>query len=468
MAFNPKTQYDIIPDKISIRHFHAYRDFYVTRPPYQRKNVWSLKKKRDLMDSLFRRYYIPKLVIREVRLSDSKTVDEVIDGQQRINTVQDFFNNEFKLPKSLEDLHSELPGKTFSELSSEMKLFLEEKVRYDVDRIKGIDDPMNRQHQKTATEIFWRLQQGETLNFMEIAHAKLASLARNFMVKYADDISFDFDEYVPTDNNQYRHKFFTIIDRDNDRMQHLMLMTRFTMIEEEDGYTDLKDTALSHFIEEHETTEGIDNYLFEERSSSKRLLSNLDFLYKIFKDDPMLDNNNGVKELKREYLIISLYMLVRHVRKNYVISPKIEEAIYNFYIEFHERWKKNDPEDVDIVIFTSNRQQSLANIQERDIIFRQLFFEFLNKNNIQIMSKDDKRAFNEAQRIKIYRSDKGLCQMCLEEGKSEKESKVAWSEYQADHVKPHARGGETEIENSQVLCKYHNQSKGKKYNTYEQ
>ena len=59
------------------------------------------------MDSLFRRYYIPKLVIREVRLSDAKTIDEVIDGQQRINTVQDFFNNDFKLPKSLGDLSKE-------------------------------------------------------------------------------------------------------------------------------------------------------------------------------------------------------------------------------------------------------------------------------------------------------------------------------------------------------------------------
>src|SRR5690606_8508402 len=134
-------------------------------------------------DSLFRRDYIPKLVIREVRLSDAKTIDEVIDGQQRINTVQDLFNNDFKLRKSIEDLSKDLPGKTYEDLSPEMRLFLDEKVKFDVDRIKGIDDPKNRNHQKIATEIFWRLQQGESLNFMEIAHAKLASLTRNFVVK---------------------------------------------------------------------------------------------------------------------------------------------------------------------------------------------------------------------------------------------------------------------------------------------
>ncbi len=462
MAFNPKTQYDIIPDKIAIRHFHAYKELYVTRPPYQRKSVWGAKKKRDLMDSLFRRYYVPKLVIREVRLNDSKTIDEVIDGQQRINTVQDFFNNDFKLPKSLENLSKDLPGKTYEDLSPEMRLFLDEKVKFDVDRIKGIDDPKNRDHQKIATEIFWRLQQGESLNFMEIAHAKLASLSRNFVVKYSDDISFDFNGYIPMDSNKFKHKFFNILDRDNNRMQNLMLLSRLAMIEEANGYVELKDTALMQFIENYEIAEGIDNYSFENEESAKRVISNITFLYEMFKDDTIIDSKNGVKELKREYLIISLYMLIRHIRAFYVITEDIKKVIYNYYLSFHERWRKGDPEDTDIVIFTSNRQQSLLNIQVRDMIFRQLFFEYCAVNNIEILSKDSKRAFSEAQRIKIYRKDKGQCQMCINEGKPDKECQVSWSQYQADHVNPHTKGGETEVENGQVLCTFHNQSKGSK------
>jgi hypothetical protein len=462
MSFNPKTQYDIIPDKISIRHFHAYKELYVTRPPYQRKSVWGSKKKRDLMDSLFRRYYIPKLVIREVRLSDSKTIDEVIDGQQRINTVQDFFNNDFKLPKSLANLSPDLPGKTYEELSPEMRLFLDEKVKFDVDRIKGIDDPKNRGHQKIATEIFWRLQQGESLNFMEIAHAKLSSLSRNFVVKYGDDISFDFNEYLPLDSNNFKHKFFNIIDRDNNRMQNLMLLSRFAMIEEANGYVELKDTALMQFIENQEIENGIDNYAYENEDSAKRVISNLTFLYEMFKDDTIIDTANGVKELKREYLIISLYMLVRHIRKYYVITEEIKTSIYNYFLSFHERWRKGDPEDIDIVIFTSNRQQSILNIQMRDMIFRQLFFEYLIDNGIEILTKDNKRAFSEAQRIKIYRSNKGQCQMCINEKKPEKECQVSWSQYQADHINPHTKGGGTEVENGQVLCTFHNQSKGAK------
>src|SRR5690606_23469583 len=103
---------------------------YVTRPPYQRKSVWGPKKKQNLLDSLIRRYYIPKLVIREVRLSEAETVNEVIDGQQRINTVQDFFENKIKLPKSLEDISKDLANKYFKDLKDELKEFIEEELSY--------------------------------------------------------------------------------------------------------------------------------------------------------------------------------------------------------------------------------------------------------------------------------------------------------------------------------------------------
>ena len=101
MAFNPKSEYTIVSKEFNIEEFHKYKDEFVTRPPYQRKAVWKKTKKQSLMDSLFRRYYIPKLVIREVRLSDNKAVNEIIDGQQRITTVQEYFQNKYTLPRSL-------------------------------------------------------------------------------------------------------------------------------------------------------------------------------------------------------------------------------------------------------------------------------------------------------------------------------------------------------------------------------
>jgi len=89
-------------------------------------------------------------------------------------------------------------------------------------------------------------------------------------------------------------------------------------------------------------------------------------------------------------------------------------------------------------------------------------FEFVKKQNAEILAKDDQRNFNEAQKIAIYRHDKGLCQICLSEGKSEKEARVSWSEYEADHILAHSKGGATDIDNAQVLCRTHNRKKSGK------
>lgn len=91
--YDPKLEYDIIPgEKIQIKDFYDYADDYVIRPPYQRKTVWGPSKQKALLDSLFRRYYIPKIVLRDVRVGDEETKNEIIDGQQRIVAVQKFFD----------------------------------------------------------------------------------------------------------------------------------------------------------------------------------------------------------------------------------------------------------------------------------------------------------------------------------------------------------------------------------------
>jgi len=113
MVFSPKVEYDVVKEWIPIKHFHEYPEKYVVRPPYQRKTVWSRRKQKQLMDSLIRQYYVPRLVLRRIRTPKKKL--EIIDGQQRIRTVQNFYENDLTLPESLKDLDRQLPNKTYRE-----------------------------------------------------------------------------------------------------------------------------------------------------------------------------------------------------------------------------------------------------------------------------------------------------------------------------------------------------------------
>ena len=458
--FDPQSEYDVISRDIRIREFVDYWEAFVVRPPYQRKSVWNRKRQQELLDSLFRRFYIPRVVIREVRLDEGRTVREVIDGQQRITTANLFLNDQIPLPQSLADVHPKLAGAYFSKLPVEIRQFIDLELTYTADVVKGISDPKNPDHQRIATKIFWRLQQGVSLNYMEEAHARLSSLSRNFVVHYADDIRFDYEAYRPVDNNPSKHPFFKILNSSNERMDHLSLLTRLLMLEEGDGSADLRNQNVQEYIDRYQVDDGIDNLEFKDKPHAKDVLSNLNAFYELFKEDPMVLGGNVVKELKREYFIISMYLLLRRLRKLYVFEEAARELFKRFVIDFHARWQDRNNKDTDILFFSDNRQQSANEIAVRHMILRQIFFEYASEQGHEMREKDTKRAFDESERILLYRMNDGLCQACLREEKPRSECFVPWSEFDADHVMPHSKGGATTLDNAELLCRHHNRQKG--------
>ncbi len=152
--------------------------------------------------------------------------------------------------------------------------------------------------------------------------------------------------------------------------------------------------------------------------------------------------------------------MLRHLRKNYVFDDGEKKLFYEFVIHFHQRWQARRDSDSDILVFSDNRQQTGREIETRQIVLRQIFFNYVKDEGHELLTKDERRAFDEAERIFIYRRDNGLCQICLKEGKPETEARVPWHEYDADHITAHAKGGKTDVANAQVLCRYHNRQKG--------
>lgn len=74
------------------------------QPDFQRQEVWSRTKKRKLIDTILRNWSIPPIHL----VSTQDGTLEVLDGQQRLTAVRDFFNNEFSISGSIEPIDPDI------------------------------------------------------------------------------------------------------------------------------------------------------------------------------------------------------------------------------------------------------------------------------------------------------------------------------------------------------------------------
>lgn len=97
----------------------ARNEYMEVRPFYQRRSRWDDERQSKLIESFIINIPVPPIFLYE-RAYNSY---EVMDGQQRITAVSDFYKNRFKL-KGL-DLWPELNGLTYSELPNKIRAGLD-------------------------------------------------------------------------------------------------------------------------------------------------------------------------------------------------------------------------------------------------------------------------------------------------------------------------------------------------------
>lgn len=86
---------------------------------YQRNaGIWAAYARSFFIESILLEYPIPKIFLySKVDLRARTTVKEIVDGQQRSHTLQNFYNKKFKLSNNIET--EELRGKNYNQLSEE-------------------------------------------------------------------------------------------------------------------------------------------------------------------------------------------------------------------------------------------------------------------------------------------------------------------------------------------------------------
>ena len=95
-----------------------------TNPDYQRPAVWTVAQKQMLIDSILHDYDVPKLYWRKT--GSKPDLYDVVDGQQRLRAVWEYFDGSYKLPKDADPIDGEdIAGCAYDILPDEMRMRLD-------------------------------------------------------------------------------------------------------------------------------------------------------------------------------------------------------------------------------------------------------------------------------------------------------------------------------------------------------
>lgn len=136
----------------------------------RKEDQWDRKKKSLLILSGIQGIIIPGIFAKETLNEKGETIWEILDGKQRLTTLNTYLNDGFKLDKSLPD---EYAGKKFSELDEETQNI-----------IKNVEIVVNVYQNITEEEteiIFCRLNNGQKLSNDNLYRAHMGKELRSFV-----------------------------------------------------------------------------------------------------------------------------------------------------------------------------------------------------------------------------------------------------------------------------------------------
>lgn len=390
----------------NISYICAHRDWFVVNRDYQREEgVWSSEDKKHLIDTVLKDLDIPKMYLRKV--GDKEY--EIVDGQQRIQTIWDFKDNEIALNGNISG--DKLDGLKYRDLPEEL---IEQFDTFQLTCVilESYDDEKTR-------ELFSKLQRGKPLNPGEKLNAFPGSI-------------------VPTMRWLGQHSFFENKVAFSLKRYKAFYIAAKLMLLEAEGICDISPWNIYYFFKKNRETK-------KSSSIATKVNKVLNYIDRAF--------DSWTPELNKETWLINIYLLISDLIELYAMKGR-ENEFFNFYLSFWKRIEsvartgKGRPDEIKFVKANSSGTTSKQNINLR---FELIKKEFLAAH-LDLELLDPKRLFDNYEKIVIYRRDKGICQEC---GK-----KVSWEDYQADHIRSYIKAGKTTIENGQVLCSTCNAKKG--------
>jgi hypothetical protein len=394
----------------NLEYLHSKGKLWLN-PEYQRESVWTLSQNQLLLDSLLIDIDIPKLYFREIEKNGYEY--EVVDGQQRLRAIFDFFHDKFPMPLDADAVEGhDVKGCTYSKLHTDIQMKLRNSLLDIVTLNTSYTD-------EDIEEIFLRLQNGTPLNAAE----KRRAIPGN-MKAIVQDMAKD--------------PIFTLAGFKDKRYAYEDVVAKVLHLLSVNGITDIRPLSIKKTYERHKD-------ITQSDANVQRAAKAFRFLVKAFKGGPS-------PQLKR-FSIITLSFLTIELLDKYDLS-QFPTEFAKAYISFEVARRENEelPEekqDPRLAAYTdAARSDSIQDMQYRHDMLREMIVRAIPDLSL----KDPLRGFTDEQRQAIYWRDKGECQNC---GK-----KCDENAYHADHKVPHSKGGQTCLSNGQVLCPDCNTKKG--------
>lgn len=132
------------------------------QPDFQKGEIWTLQKKQKLIDSILRGWKIPPIHV----IHNNQSIDEVLDGQQRLAAIRDFYDNIICIDGKILPENSELiqlDGMHYRDLP---KKWQRQFRQYSIVIIR-----LTEYQPEEPAELFYRLNQPTTLTSAEQRNA---------------------------------------------------------------------------------------------------------------------------------------------------------------------------------------------------------------------------------------------------------------------------------------------------------
>lgn len=386
---------------MKIGEFILNRDKYKADKTYQRPaDVWSRKDKQCFIDTIMRGEPVPLFFFNYI---SSEETYYIVDGQQRLSCIKDFYDNKFSLSKEFSD--DSLDGKKYENLNKDER---DKFQKYDlkVKIMPNYDDERVRM-------IFSRLQRGKPLGLGEKLNAKPGKIV-NVMRELAN------------------HEFITKSIGVNKQRYHTYEDVSRMIFYEKYGSKDCSTDALFEMFDKYKDDITLTSKTF------KKVQNVLNYLLKCFPAEP-----GNYQFLSKHAWVVTVYSVISDLRDTHALNGR-EKEVAKFIQEFHTKVYSEDWRSSDIKIqrFYDNARGGWAerlNENRKNTMKEYMIAE------LQLKEIDENRQITDEEKIEAYGKVEGCCEKC---GKKFKDFKEA--EYH--HIELHSDGGPSSLDNIMVLC----------------